>query len=179
MFQVCLAHWNNKRLQLFWIHWTGMEEVFKYIVWPKPHDRWQAKLESKTKQKLFTLSKCLSSLDQKYHMLRGINNHNVVDLGVAVDAAQWSCSGKLLKVRHTGSKMCPCGLSEFHTSTMWFCFPLQKYTSTSYLCCANIVQYKQSLVIVLGATCALSQVFIEKSHLMGSHGIFNHLELIL
>ena len=41
--QVCLAHWNNKCLQLFWIHWTGIGEVFKYLVWPKPHHRWKAK----------------------------------------------------------------------------------------------------------------------------------------
>lgn len=124
MFQVCLAHWNNKCLQLVWIHRAGTEEACEDLVWPKPHHRWKAKSNSQEQNKnkenrplkmsviiiIRAALPCVQIIIVMWLvqvLLKNLHCNNVLE--------------KLLKVGHPGSKMCRCGHDEYYTFAVWIC----------------------------------------------------------
>lgn len=117
VFQVCLAHWNNKCLQLFWIYWAGIEEVFRYPVWLQPHYRWKSKSQKQNtnRKKSLTLNMSVTSRTPLPH--------------VQASSESWCgwfrcccrcCTVIIFWKTAQGSKMCHCGYDEYFTSTKWF-----------------------------------------------------------
>lgn len=92
------------------IHGTGMEEAFKYLVGPKPHHRWQAKLNSQ-KQNTGGEKSLFGNIRQHGD---GNNNPDVVDPGRLLSILHGDIVlENYLRLDTLAQKMCLCGYNEY------------------------------------------------------------------